>query len=432
MSDAARTVPNDPPGSPGQRTSAAPRARAGWLPRIGRGDGPMIGISVGHAMTHWYPGAFLVLLPYFAEDLGLTLTQVGLLIGLRSVTSTLVNLPGGMIVDIVGRPTLIMGLAIAGAGIPYLLLGLTTNFILIASLLAIVGVGNLLYHPAALSSLSELYPTRRGFATAMHSLGASVGDTIAPFAVGIALTWLTWREITIANVVPGLLMALIFWRMMRRVRVSDRRAETRPNVRAYGRGLRALLGNRNMLLIALLGGARAMAQNGLSVFLPIYLTIVAGLAPMLVGTYLALVQGAGIVSGPLSGGLSDRIGRRPMIAVGMVSTSVMLVALMALRVEWLFVLALALVGFFLYSMTPVLNAWALEVAPPELGGTSIGILFAAQSLLGGLAPVAGGAIADAYGLQVTFYFIAATILVANLLVLAVKDDKPPRLSEPGA
>ena len=388
----------------------------------------MIGISVGHATTHWYPGAFAVLLPYFAEDLGLTLTQVGLLIGLRSVTSTLVNLPGGMIVDLVGQRKLIMALAIAWAGIPYLLLGLTTNFVAIAILLAIVGVGNLLYHPAALSSLSELYPTRRGFATAMHSLGSSLGETVAPFCVGIALTWATWREITLVNALPGIVMALIFWRTLRGVSLGGRGARARSDLASYARGVRGLLGNRNMLLIAMLGGARAMTQIGLWTFLPIYLTTVSQLAPALVGTYLAIVQGAGIVSGPLSGGLSDRIGRRPMVAAGMTSTSVMLVALIALRVEWLFVLVLALVGFFLYSMTPVLNAWALDVAPPELGGTSIGILFATQSLLGGVAPVLGGAIADAYGLQASFYFIAATVLAANLLVLAVRDDARHRPS----
>src|SRR5215217_8449644 len=103
------------------------------LPRFGRGDGPMLGISVGHACTHWYPGAFIVMLPFFAYDLGLSLTQVGILIGLRSVTSTLINLPGGMIVDLIGRRKLVMVLAIAWAGLPYLFLGLTTNFLIIAA-----------------------------------------------------------------------------------------------------------------------------------------------------------------------------------------------------------------------------------------------------------------------------------------------------------
>lgn len=399
---------------------------------FGRGDGPMIGISVGHAMTHWYPGAFAVILPYFATDLGLTLTQVGLLIGLRSVTSTLINLPGGMLVDIVGRRKLVMGVAIAWAGIPYLLLGLTTSFVLIALFLAIVGVGNLLYHPAALSSLSELYPTRRGFATAMHSLGASLGDTVAPFCAGLVLTWVTWRQLTIVNAIPGIIMGIVFWRMMRRVQLRGPDAAARLDVRAYVGAASVLLRNGNMLMIALLGGARATTQSGLSVFLPIYLTSVAALSPALVGTYLAVVQGAGIISGPLSGSLSDRFGRRPIVSAGMLSTSVMLILLMVLKVEWLFVLILALIGFFLYSTAPVLNAWALDVAPPELGGTSIGILFAAQSLLGGIAPVLGGAIADVYGLQATFYFIAATVLLANVLVFTVKEDRRGATGEVGS
>jgi MFS family permease len=383
----------------------------------------MIGISVGHACTHWYPGGFVVMLPFFAADLGLSLTQVGILIGLRSITSTLINLPGGMIVDLVGKRMLVMGCAIAWAGVPYLFLGLTTNFYIIATLMAIVGVGNLLYHPAALSSLSELYPTRRGFATAMHQLGASFGDTVGPLAVGLALTWMTWREITLLNVVPGLIMSLVFWLAMRNVALKSINIAERRTVRDYLQGARTLFVDPNMLKIGLLGGARAMTQAGLQTFLPLYLLNVAGLSGALIGTYMAVVQGAGIVSGPLSGGLSDRIGRRPLIAAGMVSTSVMLIVLMALRIEWLFVLALALIGFFLYSTAPVLNAWALDIAPPHLGGTSIGILFASQSLLGGIAPVVGGLIADAYGIEWAFYFIAATVLLANVMIVTIRDDR---------
>src|SRR4051812_45884180 len=393
------------------------------LPRFTRSDVPMLGISVGHACTHWYPGAFIVMLPFFAKDLGLSLTQVGILIGLRSVTSTLINLPGGMIVDLIGRRTLVMVLAIAWAGVPYLFLGLTTNFVIISIFMAIVGVGNLLYHPAALSALSELYPTRRGFATAMHSLGASFGDTVAPLAAGFALTWMSWREITVLNVLPGIVMALVFWIAMRNVSLQSVAAADKRSVRDYLRGARTLFYDPNMLKIAFLGGARAMTQAGLSTFLPIYLAGTVGLSAALIGTYMAVVQGAGIISGPISGGLSDRIGRRPLIAAGMVSSSIMLILLMALHIEWLFVFVLALIGFFLFSTSPVLNAWALDIAPPHLGGTSIGILFASQALLGGIAPIVGGMIADAYGIETAFYFIAVTVLIANLAIVTIRDDR---------
>jgi MFS family permease len=328
-----------------------------------------------------------------------------------------------MIVDLIGRRTLVMGCAIAWAGVPYLFLGLTTNFVIISALMAIVGVGNLLYHPAALSSLSELYPSRRGFATAMHQLGASFGDTVGPLAAGLALTYMSWREITLLNVVPGIVMSLVFWMAMRNVSLKSVNVAERRSVRDYLEGARALFVDPNMLKIAFLGGARAMTQAGLTTFLPIYLAGTVGLSAALVGTYMAVVQGAGIISGPLSGALSDRLGRRPLIAAGMVSSSVMLIVLMALRIEWLFVLVLALIGFFLYSTSPVLNAWALDIAPPHLGGTSIGILFASQALLGGLAPIVGGMIADAYGIEVAFYFIALTVLIANLAIVTIRDDR---------
>ncbi|MFN8521556.1 MAG: MFS transporter [Chloroflexota bacterium] len=395
------------------------------IPGFQRGDGPMLGISVGHAMTHWYPGAFTVMLPLFADDLDLTLTQVGILIGLRSITSTIVNLPGGMIVDMVGRHKLVMAMAIAWAGVPYLFLGITQNFVVIAVLLSIVGIGNLLYHPAALSSLSDLYPTRRGFATAMHSVGQNFGDTVAPAVAGVMLQWLTWRELSVYNVIPGMIMGVIFWRMMRNVEVSNTVSSRRGpmSLAEYTSGVKALLRDGNMLKVAGIGGARATTQSALSTFLPIYLTANLGMSTVLVGTYLAVTQAAGLISVPISGALSDRIGRRPVIVAGMVSTSVMLVALMALQIEWLFIFVLALIGFFLYSMTPVLNAWALEVAPPELGGTSIGILFAAQSLLGSIAPIVGGLIADRWGIPAAFYFIAATVLATNLLVGTVKESR---------
>jgi MFS family permease len=229
--------------------------------------------------------------------------------------------------------------------------------------------------------------------------------------------------VSVANVIPGIVMSIIFWQMMKPVRLRGPKAGVRLDFSSYPRSAAALFRDANMMMIALLGGARATTQSALSVFLPIYLTTVALLQPAAVGAYLAIVQAAGIISGPLAGELSDRIGRRPLVTAGMFSTSILLVGLMLLNVEWLFILILALIGFFLFSMAPVLNAWALDTAPPELGGTSIGILFAAQSLLGAAAPIVGGAIADTYGLQATFYFIAATVLVANLLVLGIKDDR---------
>ncbi len=51
-----------------------------------------------------------------------------------------------------------------------------------------------------------------------------------------------------------------------------------------------------------------------------------------------------------------------------------------------------------------------------MAGTSIGILFGMQSLGQSVSPLLGGIISDKFGLFAAFYFVAGTIIIANLLI----------------
>ncbi len=82
----------------------------------------------------------------------------------------------------------------------------------------------------------------------------------------------------------------------------------------------------------------------------------------------------------------------------------------------LFIFLVAVLGFFLYATRPVIQAWMLDITPKNMGGSSIGVLFGAQAVGAALGPWFGGMIADHYGLLATFYFLAVTIVVANVLV----------------
>jgi MFS family permease len=64
----------------------------------------------------------------------------------------------------------------------------------------------------------------------------------------------------------------------------------------------------------------------------------------------------------------------------------------------------------------VLQAWLLDATPPGLGGSAIGILFGAQAAGAAIGPICAGILADHYGIMAAFYFLAATIVVANFLV----------------
>jgi MFS family permease len=388
-------------------------------------DPALVAISLGHAITHWYPSTLYIVLPYLAKDLGLTYSQVGVLMGWNSFTSFFVNLPGGIIVDMVGKTGFLLGLALALIGLPYFFLGFSTSYVVAMIIVTFVGTGNNLWHPAALSFLAKRDPEHKGFTIALHAMGGNLGSALAPMAIGVALTFLIWRQVLILNLLPGVLMGFILWRLL--VKAGTVRAQpnaTKLSLREYGIAVKTMFKNKSILLLCTLSGIRSMTQSGLFTFLPIYLVHELQYSPALVGTYISVIQAAGIFASPISGSISDKKGRRPVLTAGLLTTSLLLVALVILRINFVFIGVLAFLGFFLFSLHPVMLAWAMDLAPKNVSGTTVSALFGIQSLFSGFALPICGFIADRFGILYSFYFLASTIFAANFLVYLIPDKSP--------
>src|SRR5258705_3316325 len=166
-----------------------------------------------------------------------------------------------------------------------------------------------------------------------------------------------------------------------------------------------------------------MTQNALLTFLPVYLAYEMGYPPLWVGAGMFALQAAGFAATPIAGHLSDRMGRRSIMVTSMAMTAVVLVFMGFAGRSQAFIFFVAVLGFFLYAIRPVLQAWLLETTPKNMGGTSIGILFGAQAAGSSISPLLGGIIADRYGLTATFWFLAVTIVVANLFIVAMPKDE---------
>lgn len=389
-----------------------------------REQGPAFLVGFGHGGTHWIAAFFYLLLPYITRDLGFSYTDAGLLVAVFHLSALLANFGSGLMVDVTGRRVLFqIASLLIGAGALFAF-GVTQQLLVLALLVTLIGASNNLWHPPAIAYLSEMYPDNRGYALSIHALGANLGDTLAPLAAGTLLTALTWQGAAATGAVPVVLIALLL-AVLLLGKDNRTRAETRNgmSLSEYLLGLKRIVRDRLVLGLCLMAGFRSMAQNGLLVFLPLFLVNDLHSGPIWMGIAMMAMQMGGLVAAPVAGTWSDRIGRRPVVLAGLTVTTVVIAAITLIQNDVTLVVAVSILGFALFAVRPVIHSWMMDMVPASLSGSATSLLFGTQSLLSVAVPPIGGLIADAYGLSAVFYFLAALMLIANFLVYLLPQQK---------
>jgi MFS transporter, FSR family, fosmidomycin resistance protein len=388
-------------------TSARPSFQEVWV------------VSIGHALTHWYPATFYLLLPLIGNELGLSYSEIGTILACQYAAGAIANVPGGIFVDTVGRKGLLMAVSLFWIGFPYLVMGLSHAYWMLLTCATLVGIGNNLWHPTAIPWLGNRFPDRKGLVMAFHGMGANVGDATAPLVVGALLQLFSWRTVVIANVIPGIVMSVLILLYIGRIQNAEPATEAKPAPMSGAqriRSLASLLKNRALVTLAIGSAFRSMTQGALLTFLPVYLARDMGYAPVWIGACMFALQAAGFVAAPIAGHLSDRVGRRQIIMSSMSMTGVVLLSMAFAGGTIWFVLLVAVLGFFLYAVRAVLQAWLLDATPRNMGGSAVGLLFGTQAAGQAFGPICAGIVADHFGIMAAFYFLAGTIVIANLLI----------------
>ena len=385
----------------------------------------MYGLSAGHGIKHFGQGALLIMIPSIRATLGLSDIAIGGISSAQSISSGIANIPAGILTDMFRKKVawiLFASMIMVGSG--YLLISISPVYWVLLVGVVIVGFGTSMWHAPAFGTLAARYPRRRGFAMAAHLTGAQVGNTTSPLIVGFLLagtigSWVVfggieWRWLAAFISVPMILTALV---VVSRFKTAGAESTGSITLGAYFASAKRLLSNRGVLGMALLGAMRGAVHNSFQVFLVIYMREELGYSNTYVGLHIALITMAGIISTPIMGNLSDRVGRRPVISFAMTAMTVLLFLFLQFDSGISMMILIAVLGLFFFSVMPIINAAAMDMIDKGSEGSGTALMFAGGSIVGSLTPIVAGIINQSNGFQGVVIFAGAMATIGAVLSL---------------
>ena len=169
--------------------------------------------------------------------------------------------------------------------------------------------------------------------------------------------------------------------------------------------------------MTLLGAMRGAVHNSFQVFLVIYMREELGYSNTFVGVHIALITMAGIISTPIMGNLSDRIGRRPVISFAMISMTVLLFLFLQFDSGISMMILIAVLGLFFFSVMPIINAAAMDMIDKGSEGSGTALMFTGGSVVWSLTPIAAGFINQSSGFQGVVIFAGTLATIGAVLSL---------------
>ena len=353
-----------------------------------------------------------ILAPFIQEDLSLTNTELGLLIGLAfAVFYTTVAIPIAWLADRYNRVN-ILSIALATWSGFTALTGLATNFVQIGLARMGVGIGEAGGSPPSHSIISDMYPKEeRASALGVYAMGIPIGVMAAYFVtaalIGTSSDDVNWREIFVFLGVSGILLAIIVKLVIREpvrgaMEFNDQREIAKP---PFVESLKTLLRIPAWWAMCFGIAFGSFVSYSKSAFHTKYLvTLDPSFDFQTLVIILGVINGITYAGGAFFGArLADKWGKRDIRAYGWLpAISITLCLPIGIAAWWSPTVEMNLIftSFFLLFMGIYLGpsfAIAQTLAPIHMRAMSTALFFFILNMIGlGLGPSISGWMIDLY------------------------------------
>jgi MFS family permease len=368
-----------------------------------------------------YQMARTPVLPIFAADLGATPELIGVVVAASTMTGVFFKLPSGALSDVLGRRRMMVLGALFFAVPPFLYPFVHDAWSLLA-LRFVHGFATAIFSPVAAACVASLSETGRGARLGWFSSANDIGATGGPLIGGFVLYFTSSFSLTYLLVGALGMMTLLVVLLLPDVDRPAPAAKTFA-VRAaeFRQGLGEVLRTPPIFVAAGIEAVMYLGYGAFLGFLPIYARKV-GLNDAEIATVLGAQLALAMVAKPVTGRVSDRVGRIPVIITGLLLCAAALPLIFRSESLTAFVLFAPMLGLGVGAVTPVTNALIADLASTRRLGAAMGVFGTIWDIGEAAGPMIAGFLIGGWGYAGTFDVLAAITAAAAVgLMVLVRD-----------
>lgn len=350
-------------------------------------------------------------LSLFAESLGASPEQIGLIVSVSTLTGVVLKLPSGALSDIYGRRFLLR-IGVVAFGLPPFVYPFITDVDALILLRFLHGLATAIFAPSALATVAELYRDRRGAALGTYTACTQSGSLLGPFIGGYLIHASGFTAAFITAGLAGCIAMLLFYSLHLDVatpRVSDKGFAA--VLSEMWKGFRIVARSKKVLVTSLTDAAKMIANGALMAFLPLY-GVSAGMNPGEIGLLFTVQAGTSFFSKPIMGRISDRVGRQPLIVAGLVICAGTFVCIPHVSLFLVLLLLSAGFGFGEAVVSSSSSALVADSSEYKTLGAGMGMQGTIMDIGHASGPLLAGILIERMNYSGAFTIIAAVQVVA--------------------
>lgn len=380
-------------------------------------------------VNHMYLVLFPPILDILATEFDVTISMLGIAIGVQGLTNAIFQLPFGYISDRYDR-VMALGLSLSISTASVFLIAIAPTFEVLLMGQALLGIGIAGHHPIHFPLLASATPEHlRARAFSIRGFLGSLGFA-APPTVVIAIISLpdsSWRHavglIGSFGAIYGVVMLFVLTRYVDSVvtkPTARKDHDQRPLHRGVSQEIRGILRSPAILSLAVLALASSIVSWGVTTYAVVLLQNGYGVSFNNANLTLSAMFIVGAVAVLIGGDLSDRFSPAPVLTGSYSLVTVFLVLLASLVVPSIVAIAcLLVVGGLRAIGGPARSRLADLLSTRNDLGRNFAIVTVGTMTGTAIAPPLFGTLIDEAGLSATFLVLSSSGFLAVLITLLV-------------